>query len=231
MADVCSLREAMAGDARDATLTHIIHELRGYKKRLVEQIDARRTRPTPHDDRRDHPPTPPRAACPKPLPDVVRSTQPAAAPRPATIWNPALTVAYSVDASGALDLSARGRRESLGATVTASSVEPVARPPSSDADEVLDLSCRRPPASFSPPTMTSSLRRPEVTMTSPPEVELSRGRRGAHNRKSSSAAAAAAGLHDDHDNPLCWSVRDVIEFVSEVPGCRAYAEVLGFLLT
>jgi len=91
-------------------------------------------------------------------------------------------------------------------------------------DMVLDLSCRPGQrASFSPPptTMTSSSLRPEVETAS-------RGRR--HNRKlSSSVSVATGGRHDDHDNPLCWSVRDVIEFVSEVPGCQAYAEVLPSL--
>ena len=255
--DVCSLRKAMSGEDRDATLTHIIHELRDYKKRLVEQIDASRACDTTHhhdqtptttSSAAGHPPTPPAAICPAPtphqpvissavnghlaagtkpqlgprkeLPDLVRSSIPpvvgttksAGGGRPATIWNPALSVSYSVDHCGALDLSTRHTRP---ATVTSHDY-----PPSSDV--VLDLSCRRQQPSFSPPVMTSSLR-PEVESTS-------RSRR--HNRKSStSSSSASTGRHDDHDNPLCWSVRDVTEFVSEVPGCQSYAEVLTYLLT
>ena len=232
----CSLRRAMSGESRDATLTHIIHELRDYKKRLVEQIDASRSRRTTHDDDpvpADHPASPPAAACLAPtshlsavfpatnghpaaaikpppgsrkeLPDLVRSSIPPAVgttQRAGAIWNPALSLSYTVDSHGALDLTTRHSRP---ATVTS-----IDRPPSSEM--VLDLSCRRQ-------TMTSSLR---------PEVESApRSRR--HNRKSS--GSMATGRHDDHDNPLCWSVRDVIEFVSEVPGCQAYAEVPTYILT
>ena len=254
MAPLCSLRKAMSGEDRDATLTHIIHELRDYKKRLVEQIDASRVRGTTHHHEvptasspADQPSTPPAAVCLAPtphapvispatngllaavtkpqvgprkeLPDLVRSSIPpvigttkaTGGGRPATIWNPALSVSYSVDSCGALDLSARHTRP---ATITSHDY-----PPSSEM--VLDLSCRRQPPSFSPPVLTSSCR---------PEVEsATRSRR--HNRKSSaSSGTTATGRHDDHDDPLRWSVRDVIEFVSEVPGCRAYAEVLIYLL-
>jgi len=239
----------MSGEDRDATLTHIIHELRDYKKKLVEQIDASRARwttdqgpttstaavhtatspaavclaPTPqrpavspatngHLTAAAKPPSWPR----KELPDLVRSSIPpvvgttksAGAGRPAAIWNPALSVSYSVDACGALDLSTTHTRP---ATITSHDYP-------SSSEMVLDLSCGRHRPSFSPPVMTSSVR---------PEVEsASRSRR--HSRKSS--GSMATGRHDDHDNPLRWSVRDVIEFVSEVPGCQAYAEVLAYLL-
>jgi len=252
---MCSLRRAMSGEDRDATLTHIIHELRDYKKRLVEQIDASRAcdGTTHHEDHVPptsvlHPTTPPSvvslpsttklpcispavighlAASTKPqvgprkeLPDLVRSsippvvgtTKPAGGGRPATIWNPALSVSYSVDSCGAMDLSTSHSRP---ATITSHDY-----PQSSDV--ALDLSCRRPRPSFSPPVIVSPLR---------PEVDpASRSRR--HNRKSSaSSGGLSTGRHDDHDNPLCWSVRDVIEFVSEVPGCQAYAEVFTYLLS
>jgi len=240
----------MLGEDRDATLTHIIHELRDYKKRLVEQIDASRARH--HHDQvpttpsaTGQPPTSPAAVCLVPtshlpaispansghlaavakpplgprkeLPDLVRSsippvvgtTKPSGGGRSTTIWNPALSLSYSVDSYGALDLSTSHTRP---ATITSHDY-----PPSSEV--VLDLSCRRQAPSFSPPVMTSSLR---------PEIEsASRNRR--HNRKSASSGSMATGRHDDHDNPLRWSVRDVIEFVSEVPGCQAYAEVLTYL--
>jgi len=234
----------MSGEDRDATLTHIIHELRDYKKRLVEQIDASRAVWTSHHHDQPattspptgHPPTPPASVCLAPtphlvtnghlaaaatkpqlgsrkeLPDLVRSsippvvatTRPAGAARTATIWNPALSVSYCVDSCGALDLTTSHTRP---ATITSHDY-----PPSSEM--VLDLSCRPQAPSFSPPVMTSSVR-------AQPE-SMSRSRR--QNRKSSNAAT---GRHDDHDNPLRWSVRDVIEFVSEVPGCQAYAEVLS----
>ena len=244
----------MLGEDRDATLTHIIHELRDYKKRLVEQIDASRARGTTrHHDQvpttpsaTGHTPTSPAAVCLVPtshlpavspansghlaavakpplgprkeLPDLVRSsippvvgtTKPSGGGRPTTIWNPALSLSYSVDSCGALDLSTSHTRP---ATITSHDY-----PPSSEV--VLDLSCRRQAPSFSPPVMTSSLR---------PEIEsASRNRR--HNRKSASSGSMTTGRHDDHDNPLRWSVRDVIEFVSEVPGCQAYAEVFTYLL-
>jgi len=259
MCVVCSLREAMSGEDRDATLTHIIHELRDYKKRLVEQIDASRARgtadqgPTTTSSSTGQPSTPPAAVCLAPtphrpavspatngqlaaaakpapwprkeLPDLVRSsippvvgtTKPAGAGRPAAIWNPALSVSYSVDSFGALDLSTTRSRP---ATITSHDYPPP--PPAAASDMVLDLSCGRHRPSFSPPLMTSSIR---------PEAEsASRSRR--HNRKSSGSMATGRH-HDDHDNPLRWSVRDVIEFVSEVPGCQAYAEVhvLAYLLS
>ena len=252
----------MLGEDRDATLTHIIHELRDYKKRLVEQIDASRARggtthggsqPVPADGAAGHPLTPPApAACPAPptshisgplgaatklppplplgprkeLPDLVRSSIPpvvttASGARPAAIWNPALSVSYTVDSYGALDLSTRDTRP---ATITSPSYPPPPPPPTPSSETVLDLSCRRRWPSHSPPPVTTSSVRPEA------ESAASRGRR--HNRKSSSASsgAVATGRHDDHDNPLLWSVRDVIEFVSEVPGCQAYAEVLAYLI-
>jgi len=224
----------MSGEDRDATLSHIIHELRDYKKRLVEQIDASRATETTHDDDhvRGRPSTPPAPICltstvsngcvvaacrpRKELPDLVRSsipsvvgtTKPAAGGRPAAIWNPALSVSYSVDACGALDLTTSPSRPAI-----VTSVEP---PPPQSSEMVLDLSCRRRQrASLSPPPMTSSVG---------PEVESASSRSRRHNRKLS-AGSAASGRHDDHDNPLRWSVRDVIEFVSEVPGCQTYAEV------
>lgn len=95
---------------------------------------------------------------------------------------------------------------------------------------VLDLSCRSThnhrPSPLPPfPLMTSS---PPSSLR--PAVDSLRSRRH-HNRKSSAfAATSAGGRHDDHDNPLRWSVRDVIEFVSEVPGCQAYAEVYSACL-
>jgi len=114
-----SLREAMSGEDRDATLTHIIHELRHYKHRLVRQIDAAASR---DHVPRDHaatsvpgdPTTPPphrpatspainglcKRARKEHLPDLVRSSippltagpPPRAGPPASTIWNPALSM-------------------------------------------------------------------------------------------------------------------------------------------
>jgi len=219
---VCSIRGAILSEDRDATLTHIIHELRDYKKRLVEQIDASRAS---HLDEQAASAASSKAAAgafpKKELPDLVRSSIPTKL-RPsaqATIWNPALTTSYSLDSCGALDLTTKHSRP------TAATPTTTAHRSTTPADLVLDLSChgRHHPdaASFSPPLMTSSLR---------PEIDwASRSRR--HSRKSSMSASSvsmATGRHDDHDNPLCWSVRDVIEFVSEVPGCQTYAEVITY---
>lgn len=214
-------------------MSHIIHELRDYKKRLVEQIDASRLRATTQPPT-GQTPSPPAAVCvvptaqlaatnghfPRPqpgaLPDLVRSsipeaTKPDGGGRTRTIWNPALTVSYTVDACGALDLTTTHSRPAM--------VTSFDYPPS---DTVLDLSCRRQPQSFSPPIMLTSLRQPKPEVHSDSALRS----RGRQNRKSASSVSMAT----DHDNPMRWSVRDVIEFVSEVPGCQTYAEVFTYLI-
>lgn len=139
-------------------------------------------------------------------------------------WKAAATTplsSFSWSENEALDLSCKTASDSPAVVTTCASTASLLTPSTADKRREKDQRRRHASDKKLPKSGGDRL----GTTSSTAASRHAKSQTSGSMTSSSVSSADSSRTTVDFDNPLRWGVRDVIEFVSEVPGCQIYAEV------